>query len=167
MSDHARRNRLGLDPSQVPEGESMRSTRRDYLRDLSEQDIATFWAFSDRSSGPTACWPWLRAQTSNGYGQFNVQFRKCARAHRLAYELVIGPIPSGLVIDHTCGNRLCINPAHLEPVTPRENVRRGGSGQARSWRARGLCVQCQRLSVTYRCGPCREIHNANNKGRKR
>lgn len=46
-------------------------------------------------------------------------------AHRIAYEIVIGPIPDGLVIDHLCRIPACVNPAHLEPVTSRENVLRG------------------------------------------
>jgi hypothetical protein len=45
--------------------------------------------------------------------------------HRFAYELLVGPIPAGLVLDHLCRNRLCVNPNHLEPVTNSENPRRG------------------------------------------
>jgi hypothetical protein len=46
-------------------------------------------------------------------------------AHRAYYETHVGPIPQGLQIDHKCGNKLCVNPHHLEPVTGAENVRRG------------------------------------------
>lgn len=48
-------------------------------------------------------------------------------AHRVAYETWVGPIPDGLTIDHLCRNRLCIEPTHLEPVTNRENIQRGGN----------------------------------------
>lgn len=70
------------------------------------------------------CWEWLGAITGNGYGGF-WDGKRYGRAHRISYELFRGPIPAGLGLDHTCGNRRCVNPWHLEPVTQRENVRRG------------------------------------------
>lgn len=54
---------------------------------------------------------------------------KPRRAHRVAYELLVGPIPEGLVLDHLCRVRHCVNPDHLEPVTKRENERRGKCGE--------------------------------------
>lgn len=72
----------------------------------------------------TKCWTWTGATQSSGYG--------CGRdqggawlAHRRSYELLIGPIPEGLTIDHLCRNKKCINPAHMEPVTSAVNTRRG------------------------------------------
>jgi hypothetical protein len=55
---------------------------------------------------------------------------RAVRAHRYAYEQLVGPIPEGLVLDHLCRNRLCINPLHLEPVTIGENIRRGAFDRA-------------------------------------
>jgi hypothetical protein len=69
------------------------------------------------------CWLWT-ARTRTGYGLFHWE-RKTVAAHRLAYEMLVAPIPEGLEIDHLCRVRRCVNPAHLEPVTCRENTLRG------------------------------------------
>lgn len=74
------------------------------------------------------CWTGLGAKNSNGYVYVKLG-GKSVPAHRIAYELAYGPIPPGLVIDHVCRNRECFNPDHLEPVTNRENIRRGLAGQ--------------------------------------
>lgn len=84
-----------------------------------------FWSKVDFSG---ECWRWMAyAQKSGGYGKF--RFRGEAHlAHRVAYRLTVGPIPRGLFIDHVrargCAGGRCVNPAHLEPVTNAENVRR-------------------------------------------
>ena len=71
---------------------------------------------------------WMNGKYTNGYGKFFLA-GAARRAHRVAYEHYIGPIPDGLGIDHLCRVRGCVNPAHLEPVTHAENVRRGDSGK--------------------------------------
>jgi hypothetical protein len=99
------------------------------------------WMKVDRSS-ESGCWPWKGGLSRYGYGCFWTGGRT-APAHRAVYESVVGPVPPGLQIDHVCHNRdpkcvggpqclhrRCVNPAHLEAVTPRVNVTRG------CWRTR-------------------------------
>lgn len=74
----------------------------------------------DTNSG---CWLWAGNISPQGYGRIS-GFRE-PQAHRLAYNLYIGPIPNGLDLDHKCRVRCCVNPSHLEPVTRAENLRRG------------------------------------------
>lgn len=71
------------------------------------------------------CLRWTGTVLPNGYGHFRGDLSQMTLAHRFAYETFVGPIPRGLHIDHLCRNRLCVNPAHLEPVTCRENALRG------------------------------------------
>lgn len=80
-----------------------------------------FWSKVD---GFGDCWLWTGERTSKGYGRFHAGDRQ-VMAHRFAYEDLIGSIPVGLTIDHLCRVRHCVNPAHLEPVTNTENIRRG------------------------------------------
>jgi hypothetical protein len=86
----------------------------------------TFW---DRVERTDSCWLWAGSQTSNGYGLYWAS--QTVLAHRYAYELVGGPIPDALQIDHLCRVRHCVNPDHLEPVTQKENVRRGKTSALR------------------------------------
>jgi hypothetical protein len=73
--------------------------------------------------GNDMCWLWKNAPATNGYGQFFIDGKRRA-AHRVVYELLLGPVPVGLVLDHLCRVRLCVNPHHLEPVTDEENIDR-------------------------------------------
>lgn len=83
-----------------------------------------FWA---RVNKTDTCWLWTGARLPSGYGEI-WDGQRMGRAHRYAYELLVGPIPSGLQIDHLCRVRHCVNPDHLEPVTQQENIRRGEAG---------------------------------------
>lgn len=74
-----------------------------------------FWVKVQKSE---TCWTWVGGGC-RGYGQF-----RNVRAHRWAYEHLVGQIPEGMVLDHLCGHRDCVNPSHLEPVTVAENNRR-------------------------------------------
>lgn len=73
----------------------------------------------------SGCWLWGGNWNSgNHYGKVRWNGRCCV-VHRVVYEALVGPIPRGLILDHTCRVRWCCNPAHLEPVTVRVNTHRG------------------------------------------
>jgi hypothetical protein len=85
------------------------------------------------------CWEWPQGKGS-GYGQtWDRAAQKMVKAHRVLYRLFVGEIPEGMELDHLCHNSSCVNPAHLEPVTHAENVRRGHSGW--HWKAKTHCPQ--------------------------
>ena len=87
-----------------------------------------FWEKVDKS-GPTSpacdspCWLWLAGKSRQGYGTFGLGTRAQGKtvAHRVSYELAHGPIPHGMHVDHICGRRECVNPAHLRLATPKAN----------------------------------------------
>lgn len=75
----------------------------------------------------SGCWNYIGALDKQGYGTF--YYRQSGyKAHRLTYQLLVGQIPNGFVLDHLCKNKSCVNPEHLEPVTQRENARRWFDG---------------------------------------
>lgn len=80
-----------------------------------------FWA----KVVPTGfCWEWSAGLDPAGYGRFGLN-RTAALAHRVSYEMLVGPIVGGLHVDHLCRNRKCVNPDHMDLVTNEENIRRG------------------------------------------
>lgn len=85
-----------------------------------EQRLALTWALS-----PSGCWEWLGSRKPNGYGQFRYRQRNW-QAHRASYAIHVNVPPEDMHLDHLCLNKGCINPEHLEVVTPAENTRRYG-----------------------------------------
>ena len=75
---------------------------------------------------PNACWLWRGAVDIYGYGHiYDSERKRPVPAHRLVYELLKGKIPEGKTLDHKCRVRCCVNPAHLEAMTAKENILRG------------------------------------------
>lgn len=137
--------------------------------------------------GPDECWPWLGARNKRGgHGVAYIGHQRSMAAHRAVYQLVIGPIPRELVTDHLCRNPWCVNPAHIEPVTQLENVRRGRAGDASRARCAAVthCPQGHEYTIENtklallgngylarqcrECGRvrCREYQRAHRKGRR-
>ncbi len=78
------------------------------------------------AESPHECWLWTGFISNSGYGRIGTygEPMKVGYAHRVSWELLRGPIPEGFEVDHLCRNRWCVNPDHLEPVPPEENIRR-------------------------------------------
>lgn len=92
------------------------------------------------------CWLWTASVRPDGYGQFrDAELRTVVLAHRYVYELLVGPIPDGLTLDHLCRVRHCVNPDHLEPVTRRINIQRGFSPSTTNAK-RTMCAKGHPLS---------------------
>lgn len=90
------------------------------------------------------CWTWTGNTHASGYPKIKVDGRQ-TQAHRASYVAHVGPIPAGLQLDHLCRNRSCVNPAHLEAVTARENTMRADGPTAVNAR-RMCCIHGHPLS---------------------
>lgn len=123
---HYTRNRRNGDPETRISGRGLPEAER-------------FWR---RVNAEGPCWIWTGARTGSGYGNFRVGDTVVV-AHRYAWENLVGPIPEGMVLDHLCRVRCCVNPEHLEVVTVAENTLRGMSP----------------ATVTYRTDICRRGHD--------
>jgi hypothetical protein len=112
-------------PSPDPNIRSKRSRAMANARPRGRRRVPPLDRFFSKVEKTDTCWLWTGA-LRRGYGDFSIGDHDM-RAHRFAYETFRGPIPDGLVIDHLCRVRNCVNPDHLEPVTDAENRRRGAN----------------------------------------
>jgi hypothetical protein len=122
-----------------------------------------FWS-KVQINGLNECWLWLGPRNGkdarHDYGRYSISSRQHEYAHRFAYEILVGEIPDGLVIDRLCRNHACVNPAHLEVVTSKQNTLRGDTLAAkellRTHCLRGHPLSGQNLILTSRGRTCRK-----------
>jgi HNH endonuclease len=110
-----------------------------------------FWNKVDKNGN--GCWLWLGTKPHSDkprslpYGMLGIQFPdgrwKMRGAHRISYELNVGPIPKGMTLDHQCNNPSCVNPSHLVPATMKNNLLRGN----------GIAARCARKTHCKRGHP--------------
>jgi len=115
-----------------------------------------FWESVTKTSG---CWIWTRPGTNNGYGVLIFEGKRQG-AHRVAYQLLVGPIPNGFTVDHLCRVKRCVNPDHLEAVTRQENSSRNrGDWQCFNGhtRSRYLPGRGALRSLSFTCPECDEV----------
>jgi hypothetical protein len=120
------------------------------------------------NTGVNGCWLWTGAKTSRGYANFTVDGRT-TYAHRASYEHFVSPVPDGMVLDHLCRVRGCVNPDHLEPVSHAMNVARGEGGQhnaikthcPRGHEYAGGNLYVQPSTGGRKCRACRPLRGGN------
>lgn len=129
-----------------------------------------FWAKVNKN-GPVPdcrpelgpCWIWTGyIDPKTGYGQFGSKGKGTNLPHRIAYQYLVGPIGKGLHLDHLCRVRACVRPAHLEPVTPQENIRRGDQGAFWGYVPDPIPVKPVQLALDVPvCGHAKPVYKRN------
>jgi HNH endonuclease len=117
------------------------------------RQIKNFWAKVEITE---TCWVWTASRYPTGYGHLKF-FGKNAYSHRIAYQMLVGPIPEGLTLDHLCRNRICCNPDHLEAVSQRVNALRGQTVAAAN-AAKTHCPQGHEFLPTNTYVPPKKPH---------
>jgi hypothetical protein len=120
----------------------------------------------------TGCWLWIGYTYRNGYGQTHYNHVR-SLAHRVYYTTHKGEIPKGLVVDHVCKVRSCVNPDHLRLVTPRENTVLNSEGEAAKNAKKAECPKCggaysqpTPTVPSRRCVPCYRTYQSERSKRR-
>ena len=130
-----------------------------------------FWAKVQKTD---TCWLWQASLLPNGYPRFSLN-GSTVYAHRFAYERANGPIAKGLEIHHLCGIRHCVNPAHMEVATHKQNIHRGNGVAGHNIR-KTHCKHghefndantCLRANGSRQCIECRRIRDRDRKRKQR
>ncbi len=129
-------------------------------------DAATFWAKVSKGDN---CWEWTGYVNKRGYGEYMSEYLTTRLVHRIAYALIKGELPKE-ALDHLCRNKVCCNPAHLEPVSNLTNVRRSNIGQ--HWANKTHCPQGHEYDeentiAQHGSRVCRSCKNLRNRERMR
>lgn len=112
---------------------------------VTQAEAARFWAKVDRRSDDE-CWLWTGSRNARGYGGFGHRGRTRKATH-VSYEIATGqPFPAGLMARHSCDNPSCVNPAHIQPGTNRENVADMVSRKRHHANRRSHCIHGHPLS---------------------
>ena len=111
------------------------------MRKISDEEFPDhFWSRVQKGTQPDACWLWQGCRNRLGYGSVG-RYGKTFLAHRVAYEIAVGPIPEGLIVRHECDTPGCVRPDHLAVGTHTDNMR--------DMHARGRQVNAQRRGAAH------------------
>ena len=102
-----------------------------------------FWSKVDFGAGLGNCWIWTGYTDTQGYGNFNIA-RKAARCHSISWIITRGAVPDGMMLDHRCGNRKCVNPDHLRVCSRQENQRNLKKSKANTSGFKGVYLDKRR-----------------------
>lgn len=131
---------------------------------LDGYEVARFWSRVEVRKR-NQCWPWRYGSTKDGYGEYRIGDSSGDVSSRVAYRIATGPIPNGMVVRHTCDNRLCCNPSHLVIGTHADNVAdRVARGRSAKGESHGKSVLNEMLVRVIRSSPLSDKYFADRLG---